>query len=551
MRALAALTEALESRPADADRVDALARHLRTVGRPAGALAGAWLVAGARTPRPARLTLAALAEAARDFAARHGTAPWLFDAGQAAAGEAAEAIALLLPWPEGPPDAASRPALADWLAQWAEAAAQPPAMRAAAIAATVARLDDALARRWAVRAVCGLAKPLVDEWQWQRAWARAFDADPLAVAWWWQHRRDALLQESPAPAMPRPHAFATLDEPGEPAHADLLAAWRAGEWHAEPRWSGVRVQVARRGGDVAVWQRGGRLLNSQVPAAWLEPAQWPDGAVIEAVLLAWLAGRLVALAEAAARGRRREAVATLHLALTDWHGSDDTPAARRARLRARWPSPDGFEQAPPAIFTTPSLALPDVEHLAQAARAAGFGGLVLRHASAHHAWAVRAPLRRVRAVLQYVPGAALAADSGAALALGLVACGFSLWSRRPRSEAEQHAAMAAAMRGEFLPPPAEAPHEAGLRLLPLARVPIALPDDELLRLHEWLRAHAGQRFGDVHAVAPVQVFELAYVEARPSARHRLGATLAGARVVRWVLDAPAGGAQLAAELDLS
>ena len=51
MRALAVLTEELESRPGDADRVDALARHLRAVGRQAGALAGEWLVAGARTAR--------------------------------------------------------------------------------------------------------------------------------------------------------------------------------------------------------------------------------------------------------------------------------------------------------------------------------------------------------------------------------------------------------------------------------------------------------------------------------------------------------------------
>ncbi len=55
----------------------------------------------------------------------------------------------------------------------------------------------------------------------------------------------------------------------------------------------------------------------------------------------------------------------------------------------------------------------------------------------------------------------------------------------------------------------------------------------------------------VHAVAPVQVFELEYAQARPSRRHRPGATLAQARVVRWALDAPAGGAQLASALVLS
>ena len=551
MRALAALAEELESRPADADRVDALARHLRAVGRDAGALAGAWLVEGARTPRPTRLTQAALADAARELAARHGTAPWLFDAGRASADEAAEAVALLLPWPDGPTSTTSHPPLADWLADWAEAAVQPPDTRAIAIAATIACLDDAMSRRWAVRAVCGLAKPVVDEWQWQRAWARAFDADPLDVAWWWRHRRDALLHDLAAPSMPRPRAFASLDEPDASAHPALLAAWRAGEWRAEPRWSGVRVHVARRGDDVGVWQRGGRLLNAHVPADWLEAAQWPDGAVIEAVLLAWLAGVVVPLAQATAR--RGATVATLHLALTDWHRDDDAPAARRTRLLARWPAPDDDLAALPPIFTTPSLHLPEAESMAdaaRAARAAGWSGLVLRHATTLAAWAVRAPAHRIRAVLQYVPGDALAAGSAAAMALAFVDCGFALWNRAPRSQAELHAAMTAAMSGEFMPPPDDAPGEDGLRLLPLARLPIALPDDELRRLHDWLRANAGQRFGGVHAVAPVQVFEIAYAEARPSRRHRLGATLAGARVVRWVLDAPPGAAQLAADLVL-
>ena len=40
------------------------------------------------------------------------------------------------------------------------------------------------------------------------------------------------------------------------------------------------------------------------------------------------------------------------------------------------------------------------------------------------------------------------------------------------------------------------------------------PADELLRLHTWLRANAGLRFGGVHAVAPMLVFELGYAAAQ-------------------------------------
>ncbi|MBW8758463.1 MAG: hypothetical protein JF586_12705 [Burkholderiales bacterium] len=552
MRVLARLTEELESRPDDADRVEALARWLRVAGPDAGALGLAWLVSAgaARTARPPRVTQAALLEAARALAAGHGTAPWLFDAGVAAADELAEAIALLLPWPDA--TAAARASLADWLADWAAAAAQPAASRPQAVARAIARVDDALARRWAVRAACGLARPVVDDWQWQRAWAQAFGLDAQAVAWWWHEHREPLRGVAPTGFLPFPHDAGPLADAPAPLHDALLAAWRRGEWHAQARWPGVRVHVVRRGERVAVWQRGGPLLNARLPAGWLVPASWPERGVVEALLLAWHAGRVAPPDQAwAARPRASAGGPTLHLALADWHGEPASAVERRAQLRARWPEVDPAEAASlPPIFTLPTLA-PSGQTLqahADAARARGGSGLVLRDASSHAAWTVRAGLRRVRAVLQYVPSELLVADAAAAHGLAGAGCGFALWSRVPRSEAEQHAAMALSLSGQFLPAPVDAPGAQGLRLLPLARLPIELPEAELLALHGWLREHAGQRFGGVQAVAPVQVFEIAFAQARPSRRHRIGATLAGARVLRWLRDAPPGGAQLAADL---
>jgi DNA ligase-1 len=442
------------------------------------------------------------------------------------------------------------------MAAWAAAAALPSEARAGAVAATIAVLDDAIARRWAVRAVCGLVKPVVDEWQWQRAWARAFDVDAQSVAWWWHRRRDALLHDPPPDTVPRPHAFADLADAPEARHDDLLDAWRRGDLRAEPRWNGVRVHVVRRGDDVAFWQRGGRLLNARVPAAWLASAQWPDDGAIEAVLLAWHDGRTGVLADAWTPRKRVAARGpTLHLALLEWHGNVEEAHGRRARLLERWPAPahDGLAVLPP-IFTTPDLPPPGGDGatallaLANAARAAGWSGLVLRRRTAREVWAVRAAVHRVRAVLQYVPRDALAAGATAAQALAFVECGFALWNRLARSDDEQRAAMTAAMSGQFLPPPADAPGVDGLRLLPLARLAIALPGDELVRLHAWLRANVGLRFGGVHAVAPVLVFEIGFAEARPSRRHKIGATLSGARVLRWLHDAVPGAAQLATDL---
>jgi DNA ligase-1 len=406
-----------------------------------------------------------------------------------------------------------------------------------------------------VRAACGLARPVVDDWQWQRAWARAFDLDAHAVAWWWHAHRGHLSHDLPHDALPRPREFAPLAEAPAPLHDALLAAWRRGEWQAQPRWPGLRVQVARRGGHVAVWQRGGPLLNARLPADWLAPAAWPEQGVVEALLLAWRAGRVAPLEDAfAPRSRASADGATLHLALTDWHGTVASPSERRAQLRVRWPEPDlGGKSSLPAIFSMPALAppgdtAPALQLQADATRLRGWRGFVLRDATSEAAWTVRASSCRVRAVLQYVPSELLAASAGAARALAAAGCGFALWNRVPRSEAELHAAMTASLTGEFLPSPDDAPSDDGLRLLPLARLPIALPADELLRLHAWLRDNAGRRFGGVQAVAPVQVFEIGFDQVRPSRRHRIGATLVGARVLRWLHDAPAGSAELAQAL---
>jgi DNA ligase-1 len=579
MRRFVSLWEELESRPGDADRVDALARWLREAGCEAGVVASDWLIApaGSRPARrPARVALAALADAARGLAGAQGTPPWLFEAGRAAADEAAEAIALLLPWPPREP-AAARPTLADWLVAWRAAVQDAePAARALAIASSIARLDDAPARRWAVRAACGLVRPLLDEAHWLRAWSAAFGEDPHALAWRWHVQgRVAAMAGPPAadPPVPRPHAFGEPADADEASHPGLLEAVHAGEYWLEPRWAGARVQVVRHGGAVAVWTRDGALLNARVPEHLLSAHHWPEPCVIEAVLVGWRGGHVVSpwLAAAGAKTTRTRPAepppATMHLIVTDWHrwgadAADGWPShARRERLHAQWPSAaiDGAD-APPPVFTTPVLPPPEpagddasaLARLAARGRAGGRGawnGLVLRRRAVQGPrasggdWTIAAAPHRVRAALQYVPAEALGADGSAIAALAFAPCGFALWSRAPRTGDELREAMAAAMRGEAAAQRSVPEDDDALTLLPLVRLPLALPDEELHAIHAWLRANAGARFGTVHAVAPALVFEIGFGALHASRRHKIGATLEDARLLRWLAGAAAEDAQ--------
>jgi hypothetical protein len=338
--------------------------------------------------------------------------------------------------------------------------------------------------------------------------------------------------------------------------------------------------VVRREAELAVWLDDGALLNARLPGDLLEPGPWPDPCAIEGVLIGWQAGRVVSpwIAAAGAKARRARApaapAASLHLVLTDWHrwAADEADAwtsqERRERLHHRWPTGmPGPDAPPPAVFTTPTLSPPaewgqgplGVAPLAAlAARGqdearGAWSGVLLRRRGARGphdpeaAWSVRAAARSVRAVLQYVPGEALGATAAAALAFA--PCGFAVWNRTPRSVEERDAAMAASLRGEVPVADEDAHSDEALRLLPLARLPIALPEPQLQAIHAWLRDHAGQRFGGgVHAVAPVLVFEIAFARLHASRRHRLGAVLEEARVVRWLPEAEPGGADRAAEL---
>ena len=81
-----------------------------------------------------------------------------------------------------------------------------------------------------LRAACGLVKPFVDEWQWQRAWACAFDADARAVAWWWHltERRPGEFDDRYREAQRRFfHTFSPYDhDPNDLLTAELIARSR-------------------------------------------------------------------------------------------------------------------------------------------------------------------------------------------------------------------------------------------------------------------------------------------------------------------------------------
>ena len=80
----------------------------------------------------------------------------------------------------------------------------------------------------------------------------------------------------------------------------------------------------------------------------------------------------------------------------------------------------------------------------------------------------------------------------------------------------------------------------------LKATPGALDREDLRDLNEWIYENSIETFGPVHTVKAERVFEIAFEEALPSARHRSGLNIIGAQMVSWKKGlAPTGADSLA------
>jgi DNA ligase-1 len=76
----------------------------------------------------------------------------------------------------------------------------------------------------------------------------------------------------------------------------------------------------------------------------------------------------------------------------------------------------------------------------------------------------------------------------------------------------------------------------GERLLPFAKAYSGLDAKEIAELDRFVKANLKERFGPVHSVEAVQVFELAFESVMLSPRHKSGLAVRFPRISRWRKD---------------
>ncbi|PPT92011.1 ATP-dependent DNA ligase [Xanthomonas theicola] len=515
MKRFAALYRQLDQSTATLDKRAALVAYFEQAS-PADAAWAIWLLCGGKLRR-----IANTRELREWIAQESGLPGWLVDDSYDHVGDLAETLTLLL----DDPAAASDPApLRDWIEdRLLPVAAQDEAARHAAVLAgwrSLAFDERLLFNKLLTGALrVGVSQRLV-----QQALAAMSGIDIARIAQRmlgaWSPTpaalHDLLSQEILASDRQQPYPF-FLASPLENEAATLGAI---GDWQLEWKWDGIRLQLIRRAGEVALWSRGEERLDGRFPEIEAAAAALPRDAVIDGELLGWRDGAAAPLPFTALQTRiqrRKPGAKTLAdtparmLAydLLELDGADlrEQPLAqRRARLQRLLEA-----HADPRLVLSPQVQAANWEAAAalrEDARARGVEGLMLKRVTSPYQsgrrrgdwWKWKIEPLTIDAVLLYAQ-----AGHGRRSTL-YTDYTFGLWD--------------------------------GAQLVPVAKAYSGLDDGEILALDRWIRAHTTERFGPVRAVTPYHVFELGFEAVNKSSRHKSGIAVRFPRILRWRHDKP-------------
>lgn len=530
MKAFAALYQRLDRSTATLDKRAALIDYFAH----AGAHDAAWalyLLSGGKVGG-ARRKIAGSTELRSWIAEESALPAWLVEDSYAQVGDLAETLTLLL---DDPPGAATERPLADWIEQHLLAVAnQPEAVRRAAVVAGWRSLPAA-ERLVFNKLLTGALRVGVSQRVVQQALAEWSGLDIARIA-------QRMLGEW----VPSPGLLAALLSPQElptdrqqpypfflASPLEGLPAERLGEigaWLLEWKWDGIRLQLLKRRGEVALWSRGEERLDGRFPEIEQAAAALPDGCVLDGELLAWdgtadLPRAFTALQTRIQRRKpgaatlRNTPVRVLAYDLLEREGRD----LRELPLQERRTQLAGLLGAlgDPRIQLSPEVPADDWSDAAQlrdAARARGVEGLMLKRRDSLYQsgrrrgdwWKWKVDPLTIDAVLLYAQ-----AGHGRRSTL-YTDYTFGVWD--------------------------------GDALVPVAKAYSGLDDKEILALDRWIRAHTRERFGPVRSVSPQQVFELGFEAVNRSARHKSGIAVRFPRILRWRHDKPAAEADQLAQL---
>ena len=507
MRAFAALLERLAFTPARNGKLRLLEAYLAAAPDPDRGYALAALTGDLDLRRVTPSLLREMVGTRTD--------PELFALSYDFVGDLAETIALI--WPAEPPAEAPELRLAEVVAQLQ---ATPKPQLAALLAGWLDRMAPS-ERLALLKLATGGMRVGISARLARSALARFGGADLAAVEELWHG-----LAPPYAPLFawfaggPRPEqAAAAPFRPvmlSTPVEAEQLATLDPGDFLAEWKWDGIRVQAVAEGAERRLYTRTGEDISAAFPDL---VAHLGFQGTLDGELLIRRDATVAPFSELQRRlGRKTvgRALMASHPAalraydLLFWQGEDLRPlplATRRARLEA---AVSGL--AEPRIDLSPLLPFADWQALARLRAEPPDpvieGVMLKRRDSPYLAGRPRGPWFKWKRDPMTVDAVLLYAQRGHGKRSGYYSdFTFGLWD--------------------------------GADLVPVGKAYFGFTDAELRELDRFVRAHTTERFGPVRALAPKLVLEVAFEGLNRSPRHRSGLAMRFPRIARIRWDKPA------------
>lgn len=294
------------------------------------------------------------------------------------------------------------------------------------------------------------------------------------------------------------------------------------EWHIEWKWDGIRAQLVKRGGTLALWSRGDELISEAFPELVKAAEVLPDGCVIDGEVVAWSGAHPGSFFDLQKRINRKKVtqaimkqipVRFLAYDLLEHDGKDirSLPLSdRRCILQ------DAYEQtlkSSACMELSPVIEVSswgEVRTLKDSARRNHAEGLMLKRRDSTYGtgrtlrgawWKWKIEPYSIDAVLLY-------AQKGHGRRADLFTdYTFGVWD--------------------------------GDTLVTFAKAYSGLTEKEIKEIDAFVKKNTRERFGPVRTVAPQLVFEIAFEAIQASSRHRSGVAVRFPRIVRWRRDKPA------------
>jgi DNA ligase-1 len=524
MKRFAHLFRELDRSTATLDKRAALIRYFREAP-PADAAWALYLLSGGKITG-ARQRIATTGELRQWVGLLSGLPPWLVEASYDQVGDLAETLALLV---DDPQTTLPERALADWIeGQLLPLANRDEKERREVVLAAWRGLafDERLLFN---KLLTGALRVGVSQRTVQQALAEMSGIDIARIAQRmlgaWTPSAGFLQQLLSTEVLPsdrrQPYPF-FLASPLEQA-AETLGDIES--WILEWKWDGIRLQLIRRDGEIALWSRGEERLDGRFPEIEAAATQLPRDCVIDGELLAWIPGSAEPLPFTALQkriqrlkpGAKTLADAPVRMQVYDLLELDGEDWRERSLLQRRAALKSLLATQATASATDPRIVLSSrvyaktwasAAQLRDSARERGVEGLMLkRGASPYQAGRRRGDWWKWKIAPLTIDAVLLYAQAGHGRRSTLYTdYTFGLWD--------------------------------GDTLVPVAKAYSGLTDAEILELDRWIRAHTRERFGPVRSVDAHQVFELGFEAVNRSARHKSGIAVRFPRILRWRRDKP-------------